>query len=86
MTNERTRCWVSDQVAEENIWTRHGGSDRKFEKTSNEELHNLNSSRNIITVFKSRSIRSLENVVRITSDMPIKFWSEDMKGKYFFED
>jgi hypothetical protein len=41
-------------MAEENIWTEEGWSDRRLEKLHNEELHNLYSSPSVIRMTKSR--------------------------------
>jgi hypothetical protein len=41
----------------ENIWTEEGGSDRSWRKLHNEELHNLYSALNIITMLKFTRMR-----------------------------
>jgi hypothetical protein len=52
-------------VAEENIWTEEGRSDRGWRKLRNEELHNLYSSRNIIRMIKPRRMRWTGHVKRV---------------------
>jgi hypothetical protein len=55
---------VSEQGAEENIWTYEGG----WRRLHNEELHNLYTSPGIIRVIKSRRVRWAGHIVR-TGDM-----------------
>jgi hypothetical protein len=50
-------------------------------KMHNEELHNLHSSLNIITMFKSRKIKWVEHVERIGKIVHVGFWSESQKGR-----
>jgi hypothetical protein len=52
---------VSEQGAEENIWTEEGD----WNILHNEELHNLYASPNIITMFKSRRMRCARHVARM---------------------
>jgi hypothetical protein len=51
-------------VTEENVWTLEERNNRKRIKLSNEHLHNLYSSSNIINVIKFGSMRRTGHVAR----------------------
>jgi hypothetical protein len=54
---EEQREGVSEQAAEENVWTEEGWNNRRLQILHDEELRNLYSSPNIIRMIRSMRIR-----------------------------
>jgi hypothetical protein len=61
---------------------KRGETTGEWRKLSNEELHNLYSSANLIRMMKSKRMRWEGHVARMgISGLHIGFWSESQKGR-----